>query len=60
MLSAGRIRAYAYQVTRVLAEEEMVIIYSGIALQVVWSNSVESVVFRIFVSRMELRNQSTL
>lgn len=29
------------------AEEEMVLTYSGIAPQLVWSNSVESVVFRI-------------
>lgn len=41
-MSAGRIRAYAYQVTRVLGEEVMVLTHSGIALQVVWSNSVES------------------
>lgn len=60
MLSTGRIRAYAYQVTRVLGEEEMALTYSGRALEVVWSNSVESVVFRIFGSSMELRNQPTL
>lgn len=29
------------------AEEETVLTYSGIAPQLVWSNSVESVVFRI-------------
>ena len=40
MLSTGRIRAYAYQVSRVLGEEEMVLTYSEIALpfgQIQWN-----------------------
>lgn len=43
-INVGRIRAY--KATRVLGEEEMVLTYSRILLQLVCSNSVESVVFR--------------